>query len=269
MKWYWFRASVATSSGVSDGIVAARGGAGEQHVDRVAHELDVAVLFRGDVRDEVVERLHRVAAAEVERLERVVHQRRHLAELAAQQFLHGGGRVGRGVTRCRQLDGQSVDAKDQCTCSFRGLESANGVTATSDARTSAIAWSRSSKAERQLIARATGSTGMRRTCVFPGIRNPDRHAWAQYPVQTRFIPRLSRDAEPAEAEHETMSARRTRDIGMCERHDWTPPRSDAQRARNRLGAGCVLATGRRSARPARRRLVCSDLGTLDAAPIVE
>ena len=62
---------------------------GQQQVDRVGYQLDVAVLLGGDVRDEIVERLQLAAAAEVERLERVVHQRRHFAELAAEQLLHG------------------------------------------------------------------------------------------------------------------------------------------------------------------------------------
>jgi hypothetical protein len=54
----------------------------------VADELDVAELFRRDVRDQVVERFHLVPAAEVERLERIVHQGRHLAELSAEQLLY-------------------------------------------------------------------------------------------------------------------------------------------------------------------------------------
>jgi hypothetical protein len=76
-----------------------RRGAGQHRVDRLRHQFDVAELLGRDVRDEVVERPCALLAAEVERLERVVQERRHLAELPAQQFLDGGGagriRVGR------------------------------------------------------------------------------------------------------------------------------------------------------------------------------
>ena len=65
----------------------------------VADELDVPELLGGDVRDEVEERPRALAGAEVERLERVVHERRHLAELAAQQLLDDGGAGGVGVGR--------------------------------------------------------------------------------------------------------------------------------------------------------------------------
>ena len=95
------RASTAAASGVVAGSVAALGRAGEQQVDRVGDQLDVAVLLGGDVGDQVVERPHLAAAAEVERLEGVVHQGGHLAELAAEQLLHGRGRVWRRVCRVR------------------------------------------------------------------------------------------------------------------------------------------------------------------------
>ena len=90
----------------------ARRRAGQQHVDRVADELDVAVLLGRDVGDQVVERPHLVAAAEVERLKRVVHQRGHLAELAAEQFLHGGRGVRRRMSRHGQFDRKTVDSQN-------------------------------------------------------------------------------------------------------------------------------------------------------------
>jgi hypothetical protein len=70
-------------------VLTARGRSAQQQIDGVRHQLDVSELFSRDVRDEVVERAHLGPATEVERLKRVVHQRRHLAELSAKQFLHG------------------------------------------------------------------------------------------------------------------------------------------------------------------------------------
>ena len=87
--------------------------AGQHRVDRRRDELDVAELLAGDVRDQVVERPRVLPAAEVERLERVVHERRHLAEPAAQQLLDGGGAGRIRVGRRRQLDVcEPVDAVD-------------------------------------------------------------------------------------------------------------------------------------------------------------
>ena len=40
---------------------------------------------------------------EIERLERIVHDRRHFAELAAHQFLNGGSSIGIRSRRLRQL----------------------------------------------------------------------------------------------------------------------------------------------------------------------
>jgi hypothetical protein len=54
----------------------------------MADEFDVSIFFRGDVCDEVVERLHLVAAAKVEGVEGVVHECRHLAEFNAEQLLN-------------------------------------------------------------------------------------------------------------------------------------------------------------------------------------
>jgi hypothetical protein len=84
----------------------------EHRVDRRGHELDVAVLLGGDVAQQVVERARGLAAAEVERLERVVHQRRHLTEAPAHQLLDGGGAGGIRVGRRRQLGAQPIDAED-------------------------------------------------------------------------------------------------------------------------------------------------------------
>ena len=56
-------------------------------------QLDVAELLGRDVRDQRVVLAELVAAAEVERLVHVVHERRHLAEAPAEQLLHGRRRV--------------------------------------------------------------------------------------------------------------------------------------------------------------------------------
>ena len=89
--------------------------AGEHRVDRRGHELDVAVLLGGDVRDQVVEGPRALPVAEVERLERVVHQRRHLAELAAHQLLHGGGARGIRRGRARQLRLEAIDSQNHAS----------------------------------------------------------------------------------------------------------------------------------------------------------
>src|SRR5829696_2044151 len=69
-------------------------------------------LLGGNVGDQVVERPRALPAAEVERLERVVHERGHLAEAPTHELLNGGvaGRV--GIGRRRQLHRNSVVAKD-------------------------------------------------------------------------------------------------------------------------------------------------------------
>ena len=84
----------------------------EHRVDRGRDELDVAELLGGDVRDEVVERPRALAVAEVERLERVVHEGRHLAELAAQQLLDDGGAGGVGIRWRRHLGLEAVDTQN-------------------------------------------------------------------------------------------------------------------------------------------------------------
>jgi hypothetical protein len=65
-----------------------RRGAGEHRVDRGCNQLDVPELLGCDVRDEVVERPRALPVAEVEGLEHVVHERRHLAEAPAHELLH-------------------------------------------------------------------------------------------------------------------------------------------------------------------------------------
>ena len=47
-------------------------------------EFDVAELLSCDVGDQVIERTSALSVAEIERLERVVQERRHLAELATE-----------------------------------------------------------------------------------------------------------------------------------------------------------------------------------------
>ena len=86
--------------------------AGQHRVDRRGDELDVAEFLRRDICDEVVEGTCTLAGPEVERLERVVHEGRHLAELAAQQLLDHGGAGGVWIGRRRQLGLEPVDAED-------------------------------------------------------------------------------------------------------------------------------------------------------------
>jgi hypothetical protein len=80
----------------------------EHRRDRRPDDLDVPVLLGGDVRDQVIERAQLLAATEAKRLERVVHQGRHLAEAPAHQLLHGHGAGGIGVTR-GDFDAESDD----------------------------------------------------------------------------------------------------------------------------------------------------------------
>ena len=83
-----------------------------QHGDAVADQLDMAELFGGDAGDQAVERPQLALAAEVEALEHVVPERRHLAVLAAQQFLESGGGVRILALGRRQFDLQLVDAQE-------------------------------------------------------------------------------------------------------------------------------------------------------------
>jgi hypothetical protein len=84
----------------------------QHRVDRGRDKLDVAELLRRDVRDQVVERTRALAEAIVERLERVVHQRRHLAELAAHQLLHGRSATGVRRGGRRKLRLPTVNTKE-------------------------------------------------------------------------------------------------------------------------------------------------------------
>src|SRR5439155_1592876 len=72
----------------------------------------VAELRGGEVRHEVVERARLLTRTEVERLVRVVHEGRHLAEAAAEQLLHCGGAGGIRVRRRRELDREPVDPEN-------------------------------------------------------------------------------------------------------------------------------------------------------------
>ncbi len=106
------RVTRSFSPSAASGRRPRRRGAGQHRVDRDGDQLDVAVLLGGDVRDQVVERPRALAPAEVERLERVVHQRRHLAEPAAHQLLHGLRALGVGIGRRGHLHAKAVDSQD-------------------------------------------------------------------------------------------------------------------------------------------------------------
>src|SRR4029079_16806130 len=69
-------------------------------------------LLRRDVGDQVVEGTGRRLVPEVERLERVVEERGHLAEAPAHQLLDGGGAVGIRVRGRRELCTPEVESKD-------------------------------------------------------------------------------------------------------------------------------------------------------------
>jgi hypothetical protein len=75
----------------------------------------MAELLGGDVGDQVVVGPGRifVAATEVEGLEGVVHEGRHLAELAAEQFLDDGGGIGIRPLGLRKAGRDPVIASDQ------------------------------------------------------------------------------------------------------------------------------------------------------------
>ena len=102
----------AGERGLRGAAVVDRRRPGQHRVDRGRDELDVAELLGRDAAEQVVERPRALAGAEVERLERVVQPGRHLAELAAQQLLHGGGAGRIRVGRRWQLDTEPVNAND-------------------------------------------------------------------------------------------------------------------------------------------------------------
>ena len=81
----------------------ALGRARQHRVDGGRNEFDVSELLRSDARHQVIKRAGALAVAEVERLIRVIHERRHLAVLAPQQLLDGGSADGIRIRRGRQL----------------------------------------------------------------------------------------------------------------------------------------------------------------------
>jgi hypothetical protein len=87
-------------------------GAVVQHGDAGGDQLHVAELLLEDGGDQAVEGPQLLLVAEVEALEHVVPEGRHLAVLAAEQLLKRGRRVGVGLLRLRQLRLQSVDAHE-------------------------------------------------------------------------------------------------------------------------------------------------------------
>jgi hypothetical protein len=77
----------------------------------------MAVLLGRDVGNQVVERPQLPATTEAERLQRVVHQRRHLAEAPIHQLLHRH-RAGRIRIAGGNLNPQSVIAKNHVSLLF-------------------------------------------------------------------------------------------------------------------------------------------------------
>jgi hypothetical protein len=84
-------------------VITPFGRARQQQIDGVGYQLDVTEFLGGNIGNEIVEGPHFAPAAKVERLERVVHERGHLAELPAKQLLDRGRGVGRRVLRMRKL----------------------------------------------------------------------------------------------------------------------------------------------------------------------
>ena len=91
-------------------LVAVIVGTVVEHGDAIADQLDMAELFGGDAGDQAVERPELGLAAKIEALEHVVVEGRHLAILAAQQFLEGSGGVRIRRLGRRQFGLQLVDA---------------------------------------------------------------------------------------------------------------------------------------------------------------
>jgi hypothetical protein len=90
--------------------IRARHRAIEREVDRRRYCLDVAVFLGRDVADKIVEWSILVLAAEIEGLERVVHQLRHLAEFSSNQFLNSSSSGGVWTTGFRQVHGDLIEA---------------------------------------------------------------------------------------------------------------------------------------------------------------
>ena len=88
------------------------GCSGEHRVDCGRDELDVPELLRGNARDQVVERPCALPVPEVERLVGVVHEGRHLAELATQQLLNGSRTGGIGIRWGWHLGLQPIDSQN-------------------------------------------------------------------------------------------------------------------------------------------------------------
>ncbi len=89
------------------------------HGDAVGHEFDMAEFLRRDRGDQAVERPKLVLRAEVEALEHVVPEGGHLAVLAPEELLQGGGGVGIGPLGRRQVRLQLVDAHEHGKGSLR------------------------------------------------------------------------------------------------------------------------------------------------------
>ena len=97
-------------------------GAVVEHGHAIADQLDMAELFGGDAGDQTVEGAQLRLAAEIEALEHVVVERRHLAVLAAQQLLQRGGGVGIALLWHRQLGKQLVNPHEHDAVSSSGHE---------------------------------------------------------------------------------------------------------------------------------------------------
>jgi hypothetical protein len=70
----------------------------------------MAVFFRCNAGNQIIKRSEPVAAPEIKRLERVIHQSGHFSESAAKLFLNGYCIVGRRIIEFWQVNSQPAYA---------------------------------------------------------------------------------------------------------------------------------------------------------------
>ncbi|MNN93818.1 hypothetical protein D3C81_2123410 [compost metagenome] len=86
------------------------GRSAEAFVNGVGDQLDMAQLFGCNARDQIIERLQFLFAAEIEGLKQIVVKGGHFAELSAHQLLNSGGGIGIRTFYFRNLDCNLVES---------------------------------------------------------------------------------------------------------------------------------------------------------------